>query len=464
MDVDEEFRIKKEASGSGDHVSLETASEKRTSQTLDKWLGVEEREDDIEVVASFKQNGNKRNGRKNPQGKGRRNNKSQEDNEDEVMEVDKPVGFVSAKEAEIEARYQRMNQSKNLLPQNSIQPQKPIQISSGASKAFIPPFMQNSSNESTPEDAKYAHILSDERLKGVSQSCAEKIFKEVVDHDPKVTWDDIAGLKVAKKEIEMAVILPILNPAIFTGIRAPGKGVLLFGPPGTGKTMIGKCIASQADATFFSITASALTSKWVGEGEKMVRAMFAVARVMQPSVIFIDEIDSLLLQRNESDHECSTRIKTEFLSSFDGLDSKEDDRLLVVGATNRPQALDEAARRRFTKRLYIPLPDLEARLVIIKNLLKDIKIEMSPEDLNSVAEQTEGFSGADMANLCKEAAMGPLRAAIASGNILGIKPEDLRSVVYSDFQEGLRQVRPSVSPDEIHHYEEFNKKFGATST
>ena len=122
--------------------------------------------------------------------------------------------------------------------------------------------------------------------------------------------------------------------------------MLLFGPPGTGKTLIGKCIASQSGSTFFSISASSLTSKWIGEGEKMVRALFAVARVHQPSVVFIDEIDSLLSQRSESEHEASRRIKTEFLVQLDGATTEGDERILVVGATNRPQELDEAARRR----------------------------------------------------------------------------------------------------------------------
>ena len=124
------------------------------------------------------------------------------------------------------------------------------------------------------------------------------------------------------------------------------SGLLLFGPPGTGKTLIGKCIASQSGSTFFSISASSLTSKWIGEGEKMVRALFAVARVHQPSVVFIDEIDSLLSQRSESEHEASRRIKTEFLVQLDGATTEGEERILVVGATNRPQELDEAARRR----------------------------------------------------------------------------------------------------------------------
>lgn len=128
---------------------------------------------------------------------------------------------------------------------------------------------------------------------------------------------------------------------------------------GTGKTLIGKCIASQVKATFFSISSSTLTSKWIGQGEKLVKALFLYAKVKQPAVVFIDEIDSILTKRSEGEHESSRRLKTEFLIQLDGATTGDDDRVLLVAATNRPQELDDAARRRFTKRLYIPLPDFE---------------------------------------------------------------------------------------------------------
>jgi len=149
----------------------------------------------------------------------------------------------------------------------------------------------------------------------------------------------------------------MLRPDIFTGLRAPPKGLLLFGPPGTGKTMLARAIASEGKATFFSISASSLTSKWVGEGEKMVRTLFAMANIKQPSIIFLDEIDSLLCSRAQGQLESSRRIKTEFFIQLDGTRTKENDRVLVIGATNRPMELDDAVRRRFVKRLYIPLPN-----------------------------------------------------------------------------------------------------------
>ena len=195
------------------------------------------------------------------------------------------------------------------------------------------------------------------------------IESEIVNNSLGVSWSDVAGLEFAKKTIHEIIVWPMLKPEIFTGLRAPPKGLLLFGPPGTGKTLIGKAIASEAKATFFSISASSLTSKWVGQGEKMVRALFAVAEVLQPSVIFIDEIDSLLTNRSEKDQESSRRIKTEFLVRLEGTRTNSKDRVLVIGATNRPQELDEAARRRFVKRLYIPLPNKNGREALVRRII-----------------------------------------------------------------------------------------------
>lgn len=177
----------------------------------------------------------------------------------------------------------------------------------------------------------------DERLRNIDPKMIETIMNEIILPASLVKWEDIAGLSEAKQTIKEIVIWPMLRPDIFTGLRGPPRGLLLFGPPGTGKTLIGKCIASQANASFFSISASCLTSKWIGEGEKMVRALFAVARCKQPSVVFIDEIDSILCQRKEDESEASRRIKTEFLVQFDGAATDSQDRILVVGATNRPQ-------------------------------------------------------------------------------------------------------------------------------
>jgi SpoVK/Ycf46/Vps4 family AAA+-type ATPase len=158
-------------------------------------------------------------------------------------------------------------------------------------------------------------------LKGLDPELIEMIENEIVDSGTQVTWDDIAGLRFAKSCIYEAVIWPMLRPDIFApgSLTAPIKGMLLFGPPGTGKTLIGKATAHSSSATFFSISASSLTSKWIGQGEKLVRTMFRVADYRAPAVIFIDEIDSLLSQRSSSENEASRRIKTEFLVQLDGI-------------------------------------------------------------------------------------------------------------------------------------------------
>lgn len=248
---------------------------------------------------------------------------------------------------------------------------------------------ENQTTGGTQERDKPA-IFNDERLKNIDERITELVLNEIVDKKQEIKWDDIAGLENVKQAINEIVVYPMQNPELFKGLLAPAKGLLLFGPPGTGKTLIGKCIASESGATFFSISASSLTSKWVGEGEKMVRALFAVARCLQPSVVFIDEIDSLLTQRVDGEHDSTRRMKTEFLVQFDGVATGADDRLLIVGATNRPQELDEAARRRFTKRIYVPLPDEIARSQIIKTLMLKAKSGLTEDCINYIVKKTEG--------------------------------------------------------------------------
>uniref|UniRef100_H0XWC2 Fidgetin-like protein 1 n=2 Tax=Otolemur garnettii TaxID=30611 RepID=H0XWC2_OTOGA len=299
----------------------------------------------------------------------------------------------------------------------------------------------------------------DEHLKNLEPKMIELIMNEIMDHGPPVNWEDIAGVEFAKATIKEIVVWPMMRPDIFTGLRGPPKGILLFGPPGTGKTLIGKCIASQSGATFFSISASSLTSKWVGEGEKMVRALFAVARCQQPAVIFIDEIDSLLSQRGDGEHESSRRIKTEFLVQLDGATTSSEDRILVVGATNRPQEIDEAARRRLVKRLYIPLPEASARKQIVINLMSKEQCHLNEEEIRQIVQQSDGFSGADMTQLCREASLGPIRS-LQTADIATITPDQVRPIAYIDFENAFRTVRPSVSPKDLELYENWNRTFG----
>lgn len=364
--------------------------------------------------------------------------------------------FDSFKSARDELYIQEMKKNKSA-------PKKTLGGRVAANTPFVCPLKQNKEKSAQNYNAapqSETNTEEDERLRNIDPNMIELIRNEIMDTGKTITWDDIAGLEYIKKIIKEVVVFPMLRPDIFTGLRRPPKGILLFGPPGTGKTLIGKCIASQSKSTFFSISASSLTSKWIGDGEKMVRALFAVAKVHQPSVIFIDEIDSLLTQRSETEHEASRRLKTEFLVQLDGAATSDEDRILIVGATNRPQELDEAARRRLVKRLYVPLPELEARKQIINNLLTTVQHNLNQEDVAKIAEKSEGYSGADMTNLCKEASMEPIRS-IPFSQLEDIKMEEVRHITRYDFEEALINVRPSVSQSDLNIYIMWDRTYGS---
>ncbi|KAJ3021027.1 hypothetical protein HKX48_009346 [Thoreauomyces humboldtii] len=299
-------------------------------------------------------------------------------------------------------------------------------------------------------------------LRNVDKTMADRILNEVVVNRPGIKWDDIVGLDGAKAALHEIVILPTLRPELFTGLRSPAKGVLLFGPPGTGKTMCAQAVAGESKATFFSISASTLTSKYVGEGEKMVRTLFEMARQLQPSVIFIDEIDSIMTARSDSEHEASRRLKTEFLLQFDGLGTNPKDRLLVLAATNRPQELDEAALRRLVKRIYIPLPEPPTRKALIESLLRGHKHSLAGSGITQVVRLTEGYSGSDMAALAREAALGPIREL--GRKLVSTPAEDIRPISLNDFVTALRVIRPSVSPGSLKQYLDWNKNYGTDGT
>lgn len=226
--------------------------------------------------------------------------------------------------------------------------------------------------------------------------------------------------------------------------------------------MIAKCIANESQSTFFNISSSTLTSKWQGESEKLVRVLFEVARQCQPAVIFIDEIDSLLSQRSDEDRESSRRLKTEFFVQMDGASTSADERILLIGATNRPQELDDAARRRFVKRLYIPLPEKEGRRQIIENLMAKQGSELDDAELDDIADRTEGYSGADMTNLCREAALGPIRCLDTSTlSITTIDVDQIRPILHYDFLDAMQQVKASVSQSDLETYTKWNDSFGS---
>ncbi|KAF6321769.1 spastin [Rhinolophus ferrumequinum] len=299
-------------------------------------------------------------------------------------------------------------------------------------------------------------------FRNVDSNLANLIMNEIVDNGTAVKFDDIAGQELAKQALQEIVILPSLRPELFTGLRAPARGLLLFGPPGNGKTMLAKAVAAESNATFFNISAASLTSKYVGEGEKLVRALFAVARELQPSIIFIDEVDSLLCERREGEHDASRRLKTEFLIEFDGVQSAGDDRVLVMGATNRPQELDEAVLRRFTKRVYVSLPNEETRLLLLKNLLCKQGSPLTQKELAQLARMTDGYSGSDLTALAKDAALGPIRE-LKPEQVKNMSASEMRNIRLSDFTESLKKIKRSVSPQTLEAYIRWNKDFGDTT-
>jgi len=224
--------------------------------------------------------------------------------------------------------------------------------------------------------------------------------------------------------------------------------------------MIAKAVATEAKMTFFSISASALTSKWIGEGEKMVKALFAVARARAPSFIFIDELDAILSSRGGEEHESSRRLKNEFLIQFDGVNSG-DQRLVVMGATNRPFDIDEAARRRLPQRIYVPLPSAQARMALMQNMLKEERHSITDEQMFSLAKEAEGYSGHDLTEVCRDAAMEGLREVQYGGHSLeALQGEQVRPVNVDDMLGALRSIKPSVAPEECKQYEDWDRKFG----
>ncbi|XP_035516028.1 spastin-like [Morone saxatilis] len=277
-----------------------------------------------------------------------------------------------------------------------------------------------------------------------------------------VRFEDVAGQDLAKQALQEIVILPALRPELFTGLRTPTRGLLLFGPPGNGKTMLAKAVAAESNATFFNISAASLTSKYVGEGEKLVRALFSVARERQPSIIFIDEVDSLLCERREGEHDASRRLKTEFLIEFDGVQSGADDQVLVMGATNRPQELDEAVLRRFAKRVYVALPAEKTRFQLLKNLLEKHGNPLTHRELSQLARLTEDYSGSDLTSLAKDASLGPIRE-LRPEQVRNVKVSELRNICFGDFVESLKKIQRSVSPQTLQVYVRWNRDYGDTT-
>lgn len=294
------------------------------------------------------------------------------------------------------------------------------------------------------------------------------IARDIFSSKTGVTWDDIVGLNVAKRILREAVVMPLKFPSIFEQkkLLRPWKGVLLHGPPGTGKTLLAKAVASEG-TTFFNISASTIVSKWRGDSEKLIRVLFELARFHAPSTIFIDELDSIMSKRSSHDeHEASRRMKTELLTQMDGL-VKSDALVFVLAASNFPFDLDPALLRRLEKRIFVPLPEYEARIDMFKMLLSP---DIAEDDLEfeSFAQRTEKYSGSDISLVCKEAAMEPLRRLMddlkekyGDKYLDDAKQGDviLELITNNDVNLALSRVKSSAMVD-MSKYEKWQEQFG----
>jgi len=330
-----------------------------------------------------------------------------------------------------------------------------------------------------------------------------KLNDIILTKKPNVQWDDVAGLELAKRSLKETVILPVRFPNLFSGKRRPFGGILLYGPPGTGKSYLATAVATEADATFMSVSSANLVSKWQGESERLVKTMFKMARDKIPTIIFVDEVDSLCSARGDGEAESSRRIKTEFLIQMQGV-GKSKSGLLVLGATNIPWDIDAAMRRRFEKRVYIPLPKSYARSYMFQLNLGDTPHTlgkwsaepidpMKPElgktctnpNFTQLGEKTDGYSGSDVSVLVREALMEPVRTCQRSkyfrcdkygqwhpcneGDAFAKKmsiydvPKNglaVPPVTLEDFLSVIQRCHASVAPSELKQFEKWTDEFG----
>ena len=309
---------------------------------------------------------------------------------------------------------------------------------------------QNNNNMQPKTGQKSIHDAEEDAMD-------QKIEAEIMVKNPKIKFSDIIGMQEMKQTLYEIIVVPTIRPDLFTGIRKPQRGILLFGPPGTGKTMIAKAIATECNSTFFNISASSLTSKWVGESEKTVKSLFKIAYKKVPSIIFIDEIDSILSKRSGSENEATKRLKTEFLIQFDGLGSNTNARLLVIAATNRPMDLDEALLRRLPKRVYCGPLDENGRFEFIKKVINRVKTNLSDDDIREIAKKTNDYSNSDLMEMCREAAYQPVRE-LSMEEILKIK--EFRPLVKEDLLKAVHKIRGTLSQKVKDELKRWNDQFG----
>uniref|UniRef100_A0A3B4B832 Fidgetin n=1 Tax=Periophthalmus magnuspinnatus TaxID=409849 RepID=A0A3B4B832_9GOBI len=309
---------------------------------------------------------------------------------------------------------------------------------------------------------------AEEQLKSSDPHLLDMVTSEIVQQGPPVDWSDIAGLEIAKVTLKEEVLWPILRPDMFSSLGPAPRCVLLFGPRGSGRTLLGRCLASQLGAPFLQLSGSTLATKWLADGEKIIRASFLVARCRQPSVLFISEVD-MLLSAHLSEESPINRLKGELLAQLDSLlmGSGEDggSQVLVVCSTSRPQDMEEGLRRYFSRRVLVPLPDTAARHHMVNQLLAQSqhKYCLSEEEVALLVQHTEGFSGLDLARLCQEALVGLLHASAQGMDMSTMMPRgQIRPLTYQDFESVFCKFQASISQKEIDTYTEWNKMFGCS--
>ncbi|XP_071476123.1 vacuolar protein sorting-associated protein 4B-like [Diadema antillarum] len=323
----------------------------------------------------------------------------------------------------------------------------------------------------------------------------ERQLEDAIVENPNVKWSDVAGLEGAKEALKEAVIMPVKFPHLFTGKRKPWRGILLFGPPGTGKSYLAKAIATEAESTFISVSSADIIHKWLGESEKKLRSLFAVARRKKPSIIFIDEVDSLCSSRSDNDSESARRVKTEILIQMQGV-GVDNDQILVLGATNIPWCLDAAVRRRFEKRIYIPLPEAPARTTMFKMNMGKTTSTLTEQEYRELGERSEGYSGADISIVVQDALMMPVRKVQSATHFrrvpgpsrddpsvimhdllepcspgcpgamemlwMDVPGDKLKepAVTFNDLTRALHNTKPSVNIDDLDKQRQFTEDFG----
>ncbi|KKY23185.1 putative vacuolar sorting atpase [Phaeomoniella chlamydospora] len=310
----------------------------------------------------------------------------------------------------------------------------------------------------------------------------------ILSEKPNIRWEDVAGLEGAKEALKEAVILPIKFPHLFQGKRQPWKGILLYGPPGTGKSYLAKAVATEANSTFFSVSSSDLVSKWMGESERLVKQLFAMARENRPAIIFIDEIDALCGPRGEGESEASRRIKTELLVQMDGV-GNDSRGVLILGATNIPWQLDAAIRRRFQRRVHISLPDAPARARMFELAVGNTPCQLKTTDFKALSSLSEGYSGSDISIAVQDALMQPVRKIQTATHYKKVTVDgeekvtpcspgdpdaqemtwvDVESdklleppLTLKDFTKAIKASRPTVSSEDLNRNADWTKEFGS---